>query len=128
MDISAIAPKTIKHRVLHPGDKTYVGFTIELHSLKSDPVKKIERQIRDKSSRLRGRGFNAKEIEANTIDVLAAAVAGWTWDNDDAGNPGNWNGTALDYLPGNVRIVLQADWLRDQLQEQLGEVSDFFST
>lgn len=128
MDIGKVAPTNVFHKVRHPGTGEFVGLTVELRSINSDEVKKIQRTVTDQRLKLsaKGKTFTAEQVEANRFRLLVAVVAGWEWSADANGEPGTWNGEALVFTSANVKIILSADWLADQLDEALGVERDFY--
>ena len=122
MDLSAITPSTIKVEIKHPGTGAPTGLVIECASLESEPVKRVQRAITDKVLRSRNRKPTAEQIEENAVEVIAAAVVGWEW-KDGA----TWEGgKKLDFSLANVRTVVSVPWLRQQLDEALGDEAAFF--
>lgn len=122
MDLSSITPDTLDIEIRHPGTGEPTGLVIKAVSLQSEQVKAVTRRLQNKALRARNKVTTAETIEQNAIEILAAAVVGWTW-----GGEADWKGKKLEFLAGNVKIVLSEGWLATQVDEALRDEAAFFS-
>lgn len=114
--------------IVHPGTKRGMGFFISLQSVSADEPKRIGKSITNRSQKLarQQKTFNADEIRQNAIDVITACVVGWRWGEDADGKPGSAGGVQLEFNPKNLKLVLDVDYIRNQLDVELNEESNFF--
>ncbi|MBN9345616.1 MAG: hypothetical protein J0I48_05335 [Devosia sp.] len=122
MDLSDIAPTSMKVAIRHPGTGKETGLIIDVQSLESPVVQKVRREQRDAVLRTRNRKMTAEEIDEQITDQIVAAIAGWQWNGD-----ASWGGKKLDLTPENVRIVVAAPWVRKQVEEAVADEAGFFS-
>ncbi len=116
--------------ITHPGTGREMGLRIYIRSLNDPAVKPITRRIEDarlKLERSRKGGFNSEQIAANAVDIICACVTGWDWYDDADGNPGNFDGEQLPFTPVNTRKLVEIDWLRNQIDIELGDEKRFFT-
>lgn len=130
MDITKIAPSTFKLALKHPATAEFLGLTIELASTYDARFKTVERSITDKAmtKRIRGKTMKSDEIDENRIKLIASVIIGWEWSNADDGTPGSFAGEQLKFSPANVEKLLSVDFIRDQIDESLSDVTNFFPT
>lgn len=121
MDLGAIALPSATIEILHPATREPVGVKVVLRSRHSDEIKAVERKYQQKVLRS-GRGeLNVKDIEAQTLDMLVAAVEDWTWSKD-----AKWDGKAPTLA--DVRTILadkRAAFIRDQIDRALADEALF---
>jgi len=123
MDILAIQPTTITIDIKHPASSEPIGLQIECTSLEADAVKAVERAIKNKALRGGRNSMTAEKIEDNTVDLLAAAIVGWKW--DDGLSLGELRNPPLTKV--NVVKLLQVGWLAKQIDTALGDEAAFFA-
>jgi hypothetical protein len=123
MDLASIKPSTVSVDVKHPGNSKPTGLVIDVGPADSPSVKKVRRRHNDKILQSRGRRLTAEQVERNQIEILAAAIVGWTWNGDAA-----WGGAKLEFTPENVEKVLAAGWVRSQVEEVLDDEAGFFTS
>lgn len=123
MDILAIQPSTITIDIKHPASGEPIGLQIECVSLEDDRVKVVERAIKNKALRGGRNSMTAEKIEDNTVDLLAAAIVGWKW--DDGLSLGELKNPPLSKL--NVVKLLEVGWLAKQIDTALGDEAAFFA-
>lgn len=122
MDISTIVETNRTVDILHPATHEPTGIKIEVAPMTSPAVKAVERKWANENYRTRFKTLTAEKAEAQRLDVLVAATAGWSW-----GGNTNFEGEKPDFTPENVRRVYRAlPWLRRQVDDALGEDSEFF--
>lgn len=121
MDIFSIKPSTATVDIRHPATQEPIGLTIRLLPMSDKAVKAVQRRNANELYRARGMKITAEKAEANRLDILVAAVEGWEWSGD-----ASFNGEKLECTPENVRKVLKVDWLREQVDEALGDDASFF--
>ncbi|HEV7417680.1 MAG TPA: hypothetical protein VGN98_16100 [Tianweitania sediminis] len=122
MDLSTIKPSSLKVDLLHPATGEEIGLTLDVISRDDPTVKRVQRRLTDKRIKRGFKKVSAEQIDEENIEVLSAAVTGWTWGKD-----ASWGGKKLDCNPENVKIILAQPWFRKQVEEAIGEDADFFS-
>lgn len=127
-NITDIKPNTTSVDIVHPGTGAKIGLTVEMVSLDDDRVKSVTRRVTDARLKkaARGKNFTSEEIEENEINIIAAASVGWTWCEDDDGEPGNIDGEQPKFSNAAVRSLLKTAWVREQLNTALGDTERFF--
>ena len=121
MDLGTIALNSATIEILHPATREPVGVQVTLRSRHSDEIKAVERKYQQKVLRS-GRGeLNVKDIEAQTLDILVAAVEDWVWSKDT-----KWDGKSPTVA--DVRTILadkRAAFIRDQIDRALADEALF---
>lgn len=138
-DIFAIKPvDQLGCKIKHPGTGKEIGLEVFVRSLEHPDVKRITDAVRTKSNKmaLRNKAQTAADERENSIQIITAAVVGWRWyeveevdPNDDKKRVmvmGNAGGQQLEYTPANVRKVLEADPIRNQVDAFLTDEAAFF--
>jgi ATP-dependent protease HslVU (ClpYQ) ATPase subunit len=123
MDILAIKPNTIIVQIQHPASSEPIGLQIECVSLEDDRVKAVERAIKNKALRGGRNSMTAEKIEDNTVDLLAAAIVGWHW--DDGLSLGDLKNPPLTKV--NIVKLLEVGWVAKQVDSALGDEAAFFA-
>lgn len=128
MDITKVEPTSIKLRLIHPGNGKFIGLTVELVSTFDERFKTVERSITDKAmtKRVRGKVMKSDEIDENRNRLIGSVILGWEWSNDEDGEPGSFSGEQMKFTPANVERLLSVQFIRDQIEEALSDVSSFF--
>jgi len=121
MDLKSIALPRATIEILHPNLREPVGVQVTLRSRHSDEIKAVERRYQQKVLRS-GRGeLNVKDIEAQTLDILVAAVEDWVWSKDT-----KWDGESPTVA--DVKTILadkRAAFIRDQIDRALADEALF---
>lgn len=123
MDILAIQPSTIAVDIKHPATGAPIGLKIECVSLEDDRVKQVERAIKNRALRGGRNAVTAEKLDDNTVDILSAAIIGWTW--ADGLTLGNLKNPPLSKI--NVGKLLAVSWIAKQIDTALGDEAAFFS-
>ena len=121
MDISSIKAATTQVEIRHPGTQELIGLNVWLKPMSDSAVKAVQRRFTNEALRQRNMKLTAEKADANRTDILLAAIDRWEWTND-----ASFEGEQLDCTPENVRKVLKVDWVRDQIDEALGDDASFF--
>lgn len=123
MDISTIIPDDREIEIKHPSTGEGVGFFVSLRPMHSDEIKKAERAIANRALKLRARGktFTADEIEENVTSLMCIAVSGWRFEGDTT-----FEGEQPKCTPENIRRIVSREWIREQIDQELGDVASFF--
>lgn len=123
MDILAIKPSTLFVDIKHPATGAPIGLQVECVSLEDDRVRRVERAIRNKALRGGRNSVTAEKLEDNTVQILIAAIVGWTW------NSGLTLGdlSAPPLNPANVEKLLAVGWIAKQIDTALGDEAAFFT-
>lgn len=121
MDLGAIALNSATIEILHPATREPVGVRVVLRSRHSDEIKAVERKYQQKVLRS-GRGeLNVKDIEAQALDMLVAAVENWEWSKE-----AKWDEKTPTI--GDVKTILadkRAAFIRDQIDRALADEALF---
>lgn len=129
-DLSALASerKPFELELVHPGTKRGLGLYLEIISINEPGPKKVTSRINAAAQKLirKNQSFTAEQQRDNAIEILSACTIGWHWREDADGNPANWNGEQLDFTPANLRKVLLVDELREQVDTEVADNSNFF--
>lgn len=127
-DIFAIKPvEQLGCKIKHPGTGKEIGFEIFVRSLEHPDVKRVTDAVRTKANKMahRNKPQSAADERENSIQIITAAVTGWRWyEVDDV--MGSAGGAQLEYTPANVRKVLEADLIRNQVDTFLTDEAAFF--
>ena len=68
-------------------------------------------------------GFGAPACTAiPMLDRTIAAIVGWEWQGD-----ASWGGKKLPFNKDNLASVLEAGWVRSQVEEAINDEQGFFS-
>lgn len=121
MDISGINASTSPVEIRHPGTQELLGLTVHLRPMSDPKVKAVQRRFTNEALRKRNMKITAEQAEASRTDVLVSAVDSWEWAGD-----ASFNGEQPECTAENIRKLLKVDWLRDQLDEALGDEAAFF--
>lgn len=122
MDISSIKAATTQVEIRHPGTQELIGLNVWLKPMSDSAVKAVQRRFTNEALRHRGMKLTVEKADANRLDILVAAIDHWEWVGD-----AKFDGEQLDCTPENVRRVLKVDWLKDQIDEALGDDAAFFA-
>lgn len=133
MDISEIITKNREVELLHPKTDEPLGIHIELRSMHDKRVKLVERKIRDEilKTQSKGKAMKSVDIEANEKRLIEAAMVGWRWEADEQREieqPSMDGEEHPEFTPKNIKRLLSWEWARDTIDEELGNVADFFAT
>lgn len=120
-DLSTIQPVARKIAITHPASGDETGLVLHLQSMSSPEVKAVQRRTMEQALKQGRRKVDLEKAEQNRIELLATAVIGWDWNGD-----ASWGGEKLTFTKANVRKVLGASWLRDQIDAELGDEAAFF--
>lgn len=116
--------------LLHPGTKEPIGLRITVMSVNDDRMKRIRDRIANDGLKreAKGRNWKADEIRDNRIELLVSATLEWEWYTPEGGEPGSFNGEQLEFNMKNARTVYELWWVRDQIEEKVGDTEAFFRT
>lgn len=122
MDLSAIkaAAKTID--ILHPATEQPTGLRVTLVPLSDPKVQAVQRSITNARLAKRNTKLTSEQIDADAMQLMTAAVTGLEWTGDSS-----FNGDKLKCTPDNVRLLLEQDWIKKQIDDDLGRAEGFFS-
>ena len=122
MDFSTLVAETRTIDINHPVTLEPIGLKIDLLPTTSKQVRDVQRKHANENIKNRFKTTTAEKLEANALDILVAATAGWTW-----GEGADWKGGKPELTPENVREVYKkAPWIRKQVDEALGDDAEFF--
>jgi hypothetical protein len=125
MDLSTIKTTARDIELTHPKSGAGLGWVFHVLAPDADEVKSVERDWTDKrlQPKRRNKGITTDELDAVKDKKLLTAVTGWTWVSEEA----NFQGEQIEFSPKALRNVLKiAPWIRDQLVEELEDVTSFF--
>lgn len=121
-DLASVEASDRVFSVRHPATNEPLGLSIRLRPQSSPEVKAVSRRLLDEGLKSRGKGITAVKVESNTLDKLVAATAELIWSGTT-----NWRGEKLETTSANVRrLYKEAPWIREQVEEELGDEAAFF--
>jgi hypothetical protein len=132
MALATLAPKETGATVaiLHPVTRLETGITVTVLGTDSDVCKKVQRKQLNRRLELQTKSrsnkfsMTAEELEKEALDVLVACVVGWhTGERPEIEmNEGEW----LPCTPDNVkRVLTELPWLKEQLDQEIGDRANF---
>jgi hypothetical protein len=112
--------------ILHPATQVAIGMKLRLASPDSEHYRKLVQTMKNKNMAILQRKGNkilsAEAVEESTTAVLAGAVLGFV------GDPPNWGGAPLECDAETMRMVFDKfPWIREQIDEYLGDRANFFN-
>ena len=124
-DLSSITASNREFEIVSPEDDQPIGLVFELRHGSSDEVKAFEKKWTDSQLRKRGiQKLTAAGLEFRNTGRIVSAVAGWNWKGD-----ASWHGEKPEFSEATLREVMkEADWIRVQLDEELGNEAAFFKS
>ncbi len=125
MDLATLTTDLATIDILMPGKNEPTGLKITLRSKDSDEIKAVNRRWQQKALKGGRNRMTVEDIEANTLEILCAAVASWEWTGKAM-----WDGRKPECTPENVKKVLEhkgAWFIRDQIDQALAD-ERLFST
>jgi len=129
-DFSTLTNERKPHELelLHPGTKRGLGLFLTLISVNEPGPKKVTAKINAAGAKLarKNTNFTTEQMRENAIEILSACTSGWRWDLDADGNPSGWAGEQMPFTPANLRKILEIDELRDQVDQEVADNSNFF--
>ncbi len=127
MDISKIEASTRTIDISHPGTGEFLGLSIDIVDMTDDRVRAAERRGRNKVLSKGAKKISAEMLDKTADDILVAAVVGWTWGKNEKGEDANFEGEKLPFNPKNViKVVTALPFIREQIDDELGNISDFY--
>lgn len=125
MDISSFESKEHTFELVNPVDESGLGWHFTLRSPDSDEVRKVERDWQNKRLARRKMTLTAESIEAGGDAKIQAAVTGWRFDEGSSfeGGKPEFSSTKLREIIRNPKYR----WIRNQLDQELGDASSFFT-
>lgn len=127
MDISNITPISRRIKILHPGTQQETGLVIHLLPTTAPAVKAVKQRFTNEALMARGRNkTTAQKLEANSIELLAAAIEKWEWNEGADGAQASFGGEQLELNEKNAKKVVKVEWIRAQIDEELGDDAAFF--
>lgn len=131
IDLSSLTAqrKPFELELVHPGTKRGLGLFLTLISVNEPGPKKVTARINSAAQKLarKNNSFTADQLRENAVDILSACTTGWRWGTDADGKPSSWNGEQLEFHPNNLRMVLMIDELRDQVDTEVADNTNFFA-
>lgn len=126
-DISTIVATSRPINILHPRTGQETGLVIHLLPTTAPAVKAVKQRFTNEALAARGRNkTTAQKLEANSIELLAAAIDKWEWNVGADGTQSSFGGEQLELNEKNAKKVVKVDWIRAQIDEELGDDAAFF--
>jgi hypothetical protein len=129
MDLSNLKPNERTLDIVHPGTGAPIGVSVNVMGMDDERMKKIRRAITDRKLELdlRGKRFQAQELENNRNTLVFNAMTGWEWGMSPNGEPVTFKGQTPQFNSANVFAVFEElPWFRDQIEEFIAEQKNFF--
>lgn len=121
-DISTIQAVDREVELRHPSEDEGLGWFFILRSPYSDEVKKADRQWMNARLAKRKKQLTAESLEAAAEAKILAAVADWRFEGET-----KYKGEQPKYSKGKLREIIRDNgWIREQLDEDLGDSGSFF--
>lgn len=110
--------------IYHPVSGEDMGIRIRVHSPDSEPYRKKEREMKDRTFELskknRGGSLSSAALEAAAKEVILNAVCGWSGVI--------WAGSELECTPENVEMLFEKfPFIQRQVDAFLGDLGNFFT-
>lgn len=127
MDLSEVKPQSRSIQIKHPATQELTGLTITLLPSSDERIKAAKRKHLNARLHSRRQKVTAEQIEQASIDIICVAVDGWVWGKDAGGEQAAFEGGQPEFSDINLRKVLKKlDWVREQIDEELGDDAAFF--
>lgn len=126
-DLSALAQAALSEAevvIYHPVTGEDMGIRIKVHSPDSEPYRKKEREMKDRTFELskknRGGSLSSAALESAAKEVLICAVCGWSGVI--------WAGSELECTRENVEMLFDKfPFIQRQVDAFLGDLGNFFT-
>lgn len=123
MDISTITASDREVELKHPVTEEGLGLFFALRSPYSDEVKKAEREWLNARLAKKKQTITAEALEAAKEKQIMAAVSTWRFDKG-----ASLGGEQPKFSPAALReLIRQHVWIRQFLDEELGDTAGFFT-
>lgn len=131
-DLAIETEKTFEVHLEHPktGAKLYNGdvpMVVLVYGEQSESYQKAQKAILNKrlamQGKKRGNTMTADELEAETLELMSKAVAGWSGLT--------MGGQEFPYSVDNARKLLQNKsfvWIRDQIDQAITDTANFMKS
>jgi hypothetical protein len=138
-DLSTIKQTERTIDIVHPANGENIGLRITLVSLDDERMTKIRRSITDRRLHLeaRGKALKADEVEENADNVIFTATIDWEWYNPTGkeGDKGyradampDFKGEQPEFTRRNFfALIGEISWIKNQINEALGDTRAFFA-
>jgi hypothetical protein len=122
VDIGSIKASDREIELKHPVSEEGLGLFFSIRSPYSDEVKKAQRAWLNERLAKKKQTLTAEALEAAKEKQIMAAVSGWRFEGD-----ANINGEQPAFSPVALReLIREHEWIRQALDEELGDTSGFF--
>lgn len=124
-DVASIEAKNREFELFHPANvDTKLGIVFELRSSYHNAVKKVRNQVEEELTKKRQKNRNkpVSLSDEQKIRFIGAHIEKFTFKDDVV-----FEGEKLEYNTVNLNRLLEKDWILDQLDEEIGDTSSFFS-
>lgn len=123
MDLSTISPITREIKILHPKTDQPTGLVIHLLPPSNKKVKAARDLAIQENIQAARRRITQSDAdkEASAIKQLAPAVESWEWTGD-----AQFRGEKPAFNDANLCAVLKIEWIRNQIDKELGDDAAFF--
>lgn len=122
IDLMEVADNGVMFTLLHPITRAETDIKIKIHGSDSKIYRDAQRANQNK--RIKGmqknRNFHmtADEIEIEALNMLALCTTGWENMEKD--------GKKVPFSPENAKLIYKENpWIREQIEEAIGDRSNF---
>lgn len=123
MDIASIQATGRPVEITHPVTGENLGVRVTLLPDSDPKVKKVQRELQNRQFEKRKLKLTAEQLEAQSFELLVAAIDGWEWYGEGA----VFEGEKPAFTEDNVRRVLKkAVFIREQLAEEFNSREAFY--
>ena len=121
-DIFNIQPINREVEIRHPNTEKGLGWIFTLRSPYSDEVKKADREWMNARLAKRKNQLTAEALESAAEAKILAAVSDWKFEGE-----AKYKGEHPAYSKGLLREVIRDNpWIKEQLDEAMGDAGGFF--
>lgn len=120
-DLAEVTPQPREISILSPADGEPTGLVIRLLPMTDSKVKAAQNRNITEARARRSTKISQDVIEENGTRILVAAVEGWEWKGE-----ATFRGSKPEFNEANLRAVLKIEWIRKQIDIELGDEAAFF--
>lgn len=128
-DLTKITPRDREVALRDPRTDKELGLLFVMRSRYSDEVREAERRWQNArfarmNKRGGSKGLTAEGVEALRINLIVASVKTWRWTDPEL----TIEGQQPEFSPQNLKRVMDMlPWVREFLDDELGDDAAFFS-
>lgn len=121
MDLSAIKATEKTVDIKHPATGLPTGLQLTIVPMTDQRVQAVQRKTTNARLAKRNAKLTSEQLEAEARELMDAAVVGVTW-----GGTASLHGEKPKHSPETVKALLDIDWIRKQVDEELSDQESFY--